>query len=80
MMKKIDFQNLLDGKAKVLGKEDLKHILGAAEGYDSLGNSDPGDECLTATCVNDSSCESLPYCTKCVGATSQEEGSCASWR
>ncbi|XLS27477.1 hypothetical protein ACJD0Z_09740 [Flavobacteriaceae bacterium M23B6Z8] len=78
-MKKIDFQNLLDGNATILSKNDLKQILGAGEGYDSIGGEDPGDACLTSKCSTDNDCENK-FCTKCVGASSQNEGSCATWR
>lgn len=78
-MKKIDFQNLLDGNSTILSKNDLKQILGAGEGYDTIGGWDPGDECLTATCSTDSDCEKYSYCTKCVNSGTSNSGSCASW-
>ena len=78
-MKKTNLQFILESKGgTLLGKEDLKYILGAGEGYNSIGGEDPGDDCLVSSCASDSDCESLPYCTKCVG-TDQSEGSCASW-
>ena len=80
-MKKIDFQTLLEANSKVtvLGREDLKYISGAGEGYDSIGDEDPGDQCLTSSCSNDNDCENK-FCTKCVDATSSQLGTCATWR
>ncbi len=81
-MKKIDFQTLLELNLQVtvLGREDLKYILGAGEGYDSIGGENPGDECLISTCNTNDDCSALPYCTKCFGYDgSTNSGTCASW-
>ena len=80
IMKKIDLQFILESKGgTLLGKEDLKYILGAGEGYDSIGGEDPGDDCLKGDqCGSDNDCENK-FCTKCVKASSGSTGYCQTW-